>query len=196
MIRAVFFDFYSVWAPDRLSYYLAAVQQNGPEAYQKQVDLVEQYYHGQVGVEALAEAFRIQLGHTDISVKQFQLQESDISPQIVDFMRSLHGHFLKVGILANLGQQEANLLNNFNQQNEVFETIASPLTLGLPSTLFSKEVFSAALQAIGEPTENCLMVSGNQFYLQFCTVLDLPTLRFGGLPQLQSTLSQLVNTQA
>src|SRR5690606_18850604 len=100
----------------------------------------------------------------DISAQQFTLQESDISPEVAAFMRELHGHFVKLGVLANLGAQEYKLLTDFNTHNQVFEVIASPLAFGLKLPLLSKEVFAKALQAIGEPPRSCLVVTGNQDY--------------------------------
>ncbi len=192
MIRAIFFDFYSVWTPDKFSFYLAAAEQNGPEVYKELYDLVEQYYHGEVAIDYVTESFRVKLGHPDIGINQFKLQESDISPQIIDFMRNLHGHFVKLGVLANMGLQEYELLSNFNVHNQVFEVITGPLPLKLKAPLLSKEVFAQALQAIGEPPKSCLIISGNVPYLEFATSLGIGVLQFGGLPALQQTLDQML----
>ncbi len=98
MIRAVFFDFYSVWTPDKISLYLAMAQQNGPDVYKELSDIVEDYYHGKVDITYLTDCFSMKLGHPDININQFIMLESDISPEILEFMRNLHGHFLKLGI--------------------------------------------------------------------------------------------------
>lgn len=192
MIRAVFFDFYTVWTPDKLSYYLAIAQQSSPEVYKEMSDLVESYYHGKVDVVRMADMFRAKLGRSDIGPEQFQLNESSVSPQIVEFMRNLHGHFLKLGILANLGMQEYQLLNNFNQQNQVLEVIASPLTFQSEKPLLSKEVFAQALQIIGEPLASCVYVSGNPAVLEFANSLGMSTIQFEGFPELQRALDQMV----
>ena len=192
MIRAIFFDFYSVWTPDKFSYYLAVAQQNGPEVYKEMSDLVESYYHGQVDINIVADTFRVKLGHPDISVNQFRLQETDISPDIINFMRNLHAHFLKIGILANLGSQEYQLLNTFNEHNQIFEVIASPFSLQSPAPLLSKDVFAMALQNIGEPLDSCLLVSGNPSFLEFATSLGVAVHQFEGLAKLQKTLDQLL----
>jgi FMN phosphatase YigB (HAD superfamily) len=195
MIRAVFFDFYSVWTPDKLSYYLAVAEQNGPEVHKQLTDVVENYYHGKLSIENVADTFRVKLGHPDLSVKQFKLQESDVSPEIIDFMRNLHGHFLKIGILANLGLQEYGLLNNFNSHNQLFEVIASPLTFKTDAPLLSQEVFSQALQSIGEPLHSCLFVSGNLTYLEFATSLGIGVVQFEGFTQLKKYLDQLLASE-
>src|SRR5579884_2643077 len=118
MIRAIFFDFYTVWTPDKLSYYLAAAQLSGPQVYKEVSDIIESYYLGKVNIEQLADTLRVRLGHQDIPDKVFRLSEQDIAPQIIDFMRELHAHFLKLGVLANLGNQELQILNDFNKHNE------------------------------------------------------------------------------
>lgn len=192
MIRAVFFDFFSVWTPDKLSYYLASAQQNGPEVYKELSDLVEGYYHGQVELTYLADVFRVKLGHQDISINQFKLVEADISPDIINFMRELHGHFLKLGILANLGRQEYELLKSFNDHNQVLEVIASPLTFQSAKPLLSQEVFAQALQSVGEPIANCLLVSGNLAFLEFAESLGMKVIQFEGFGKLKQSIDQLV----
>lgn len=195
MVRAVFFDFYSVWTPDKFGYYLALAQQTSPELGKQMYDMLERYYHGQVDIEYVSDTFRVRLGHPDLGLSQFKLDESNIAPDIVNFMRDLHGHFLKIGILANLGNQEYQLLSQFNERNQVFEVIASPLSLQSSSSLLSKEVFSLALQAIGEPPQSCLLVSGNPYYLAFAASLDLATLQFEGLPQLEQAISTILSSE-
>lgn len=190
MIRAVFFDFYSVWTPDKFGYYLAAAQLNGPDIYKQLYDSLEQYYHGQIGFTQLVETFRTKLGHPDITANALALNQDSIAPQITEFMRNLHAHFVKIGILANLGEQESKLLNDFNQTNQLLEVIASPLTVGSEAPLLSRDVFAKALQAIGEPPDSCLLVSGNPYFLAFAGNLGINTLQFEGLPQLEATLNQ------
>jgi len=192
MIRAIFFDFYSVWTPDKLSYYLATAQLSGPEVYKQVSDLIESYYHGAVGVEELADSLRVKLGHPDITDKVFKLSEQDISPQIINFMRELHGHFLKLGILANLGNQEQKLLSEFNEHNQVLEVIASPLSYNLSQPLLNREVFARALNDIGEPISNCILVSGNTQFLQFAQLLGLGTIQFEGFGKLKQTIETLI----
>jgi FMN phosphatase YigB (HAD superfamily) len=195
MIRAIFFDFYSVWTPDKFGFYLANAQLNGPEAYKKLYDDMERYYHGEVDIEYLAEAFRYNLGHPDITSTLFKLNEADISGEIVNFIRSLHGHFIKIGILANLGPQENKLLSDFNEHNQLFELIASPLSLGIKTQLLNQEVFAKALQSIGEPPTSCLLVSGNPYYLAFASLFGLRTLQFEGLPQLEQSVGTMLASE-
>jgi FMN phosphatase YigB (HAD superfamily) len=192
MVRAIFFDFYSVWAPDKIDYYLATAQLNGPAAYKNLSDSVNQYYHGEIDINTLAQAFSQRLGHPDLNAAALQITKASILPEITNFIRTLHGHFLKIGILANLGTQEVQVLNEFNQENQLFEIIASPLTLGTKAPLFSQEVFARALQAIGEPPASCLMVSGNSNFLAVAANFGIPTLQFEGLQPLEKAIDQLL----
>ena len=194
MVRAVFFDFYSVWAPDRFAEYLALAREKDPQAAQELADVVQNYFFGSVDVEYVADSFRFKLGRSDIDASLFTLGEEDISPKVVEFMQSLHGHFLKVGILASLGRQEYEILNNFNTRHQLFETIAGPLPFGLPLPLLSQEVFAKALQAIGEPPRSCLVVSGHDDYRQFAEKLGIASLPFEGFPKLRQQLDQIVSS--
>jgi hypothetical protein len=190
MTGAIFFDFYSVWRPDLISEYLESAKALEPEVTEQLAVLVQRYYQGNVTITQLADNFRVRLGNPSIDAKQLRLHETDISPVVVDFMRSLHGHFVKLGVLANLGRMELDLLNNFNSQQQLFEVIASPLSLGIKQPLLSEAVFAAALQAIGEPTRSCIVVSGNDDYLQFASSLGIQAIKFDGLASLAQTLAQ------
>jgi FMN phosphatase YigB (HAD superfamily) len=196
MIRAIFFDFYGVWTPDKFAYFLANAELNGPEVYKDLYDQVELYHQGVLNVEQIADILRIKLGHPDITAKQFALDESSISPDIVNFIRDLHAHFLKIGILGNLGNQEYTLLKQFNEHNQMFEAIVSPLTLNLKLPLLSRDVFTRAVDGIGEVITDCLFISGNPYNLQFATSLGLPNLQFEGLPKLKQSLNQILQTNS
>ncbi|HEY5442493.1 MAG TPA: hypothetical protein VIJ68_03065 [Candidatus Saccharimonadales bacterium] len=196
MIRAIFFDFYGVWTPDVISQYLALAQQQGPQAVAELEHIVDQYFHGLVNVEYLADAFRFKLSRPDIDASQLTLREEAVFPVIVDFMRDLHGHFVKLGILANLGTQEYQLLNNFNTHNQVFEVIAGPLPLQLPDPLLSNEVFARTLQAIGEPPRSCLVITASTAYQTFAQSLGIATLAYEGFPKLRQTLSEILTSEA
>lgn len=197
MIRAVFFDFYSVWMPEPFGQYLETARQyGGPVVAGELESLVGRYYQGEVTPADLADNFEMRLNRTDISAQQFTLQESDISPEVAAFMRELHGHFVKLGVLANLGTQEYKLLTDFNAHNQVFEVIASPLAFGLKLPLLSKEVFAKALQAIGEPPRSCLVVTGNQDYQRFAESLGMSSLPFEGMPKLRQDLEQALAAEA
>jgi len=184
MIRAIFFDFYGVWLPDIFSEYLTMAQQNGPLVVTELETIVRQYFHGEVTLTYVADSFRFKLSRPEIDVSQFVLKESDISPAVTDFMRNLHGHFVKLGVLANLGTQEYELLNSFNERTQLFEVITGPLPQ-----------HTKALQTIGEPPRSCLLVTGNVDYAAFAATLGIQTLPFDGLPQLQQTLEQLLSSE-
>lgn len=196
MIRAIFFDFYGVWVPDRFSEYLAQAEAFGPVITNDLQGVVGRYFQGQLSPAEVAENFQLKLNRPDIDAEQFTLLESDIAPEVGDFMRSLHGHFVKLGVLANLGQQEYQLLTSFNQHNQLFEAIVSPLSLGMNVPLLSQEVFAAALQAIGEPPKSCLVITGNESYKTFAESLGITTMPFEGLPSLHQTLDQILTSEA
>jgi FMN phosphatase YigB (HAD superfamily) len=195
MIRAIFFDFYSVWTPDKFGYYLALAEQSSPEIAKDLSDVVEQYYHGKVDLDFVASNFKFKLLDAKIDAEEFKVREADISPDIITFMRNLHSHFVKIGILANLGLQELDLLDTFNKHYQVFEVIASPLSLDTPAPLLSSDVYIKAMQQIGEPPQSCLLISGNLPYLEFAASLGLTTLQFEGLSKLQASLNQILSSE-
>jgi FMN phosphatase YigB (HAD superfamily) len=190
MIRAVLFDFYGVWLPDSFAEFLEQARQHDYQAGAELETQLYQYFHGQLSVEDLVGSFRFKLNRMDLDPAQFVLNEGSIAPAIVDFMRELHGHFVKLGVLANLGSQELQLLNNFNQHNQLFEIIASPLAFGSEQRLLTNEIFAQTLQAIGEPPQNCLVVTGNPDYQNFAQNLGMTVLPFEGFPKLRQDLEQ------
>jgi FMN phosphatase YigB (HAD superfamily) len=196
VIRAIFFDFYGVWLPDIFSEYLAQAQQRGPVVAGELEAVVSKYFQGEVSPTDVADNFRFKLSRPDIDTSQFILRESDISPAVADFMRNLHGHFVKLGILANLGVQEYELLTSFNNHNQLFEVITGPLSLQLKNPLLSQDVFVQALQAIGEPPRSCLIVTGSEAYRQFAESLGISTLPFEGFPKLRQTLEEKLAEEA
>lgn len=195
MIRAIFFDFYSVWVPDIFSEYLAVAPQLGPVAAGELETVVAKYFQGEVTPTFVADSFRFKLNRPDIDENQFILRETDISPAVADFMRNLHGHFVKLGVLANLGVQEYEILTSFNAHNQLFEVITGPFPLHMNAPLLSQEVFAAALQAIGEPPQSCLVISGNPNYLAFAQSIGIATLPFTGLGNLQHALDQILASE-
>ena len=195
MIRAIFFDFYSVWVPDVFSEYVTLAQQHGPAVAGEVQAAFDKYFQGEVTPEHLADFLRFKLSRPDIDADQFILKEESISPAVTNFMRNLHGHFVKLGVLANLGPQEYKVLIDYNKQNQLFEVITGPLPLHLKTSLLSQDVFAQALQAIGEPPRSTLVVSGSAAYLQFAQSLGIGALPFAGLPNLQQTLEQILTSE-
>jgi len=192
VIRAVFFDFYGVWTPDVFAQYLQLAEQYGTEVAGPLNVLVSKYFHGMSTPEEVANTFRFKLSRPEIDAAEFTLNENSISPALIDFMRSLHGHFLKLGVLANLGTQEYALLSGLNNRYQLFEVIAGPLPFTIGEPLLSQSVFAMALQQIGEPPRNCLVVSGNPAYRQFAASLGMTALPFEGFPRLRESLEQLL----
>lgn len=142
--------------------------------------------------EYMANTFKFKLDMPDIEPNVFELRETDISQGLIDFIRDLHGHFLKLGVFANLGQQEYTLLQNINAKYQLFEVITGPIKLG--SSLLSQEAFAGALRAIGEPPETCLLVTGDPQFGSLAASFGLQTLRFQGFGNLKESLSQLLAT--
>ncbi len=196
MIRAIFCDFYGVWVPDRFEEYLRQAEQYGPVITNELQGVVGRYFQGKATPAEVAQQFQLKLNRPDITAEQFTLLETDIAPAVGDFMRNLHGHFVKLGVLANLGVQEYQLLQSFNQHSQLFEAITSPLSLGLNVPLLNQQVFAAALQAIGEPPKSCLVITGNDSYQRFAASLGIATMPFEGLPKLQATLDQVLASDA
>ncbi len=193
MIRAILFDFYNVWAPEKFSKYIAIAEQNSPELAREFRETINKYYLGLVNTEYIANKFKFKLNRTDIDPHEFKLDKSEISPSLIDFMRNLHSHFIKLGVLANLGTQEYDLLISLNAQYQFFEVITGPIVLGVP--LLSHEALVKALQAIGEPPQSCLIVTGNVQYQQFATGFGIQTLHFEGFPKLKESLDQLLTNE-
>jgi FMN phosphatase YigB (HAD superfamily) len=116
------------------------------------------------------------------------LRESQTLPDVVSFMRGLHGHFLKLGIVANLGTMEVDFLNRFNAAQALFEVIASPLSLGTSQPLLSREVFTEACKLIREYPDACLAVSGHDDYLAFAAKMGMQTIPFTTMRDLYGKL--------
>ncbi len=192
MIRAVFFDFYSVWTPDKLAYYLAYAELINPVVYKEIYDCIQKYYLGQMKLDDLTGTIRYKLEARDVAPETFKLSPNAISAEIVKFMQDLHGHFVKIGILGNLGPQEYDVLKNFNDKNKIIDIIASPYSLKIQQTLLEREVFNKALQSIGETAESCLYVSGNPYHLAFAKAMGLQVLHFEGLGVLESNLNKMI----
>jgi hypothetical protein len=193
MIRALFFDFYSVCAPDTIGALLNEAKTLQPQVSAELEDIVNQYYHGVIDVSRLVAAFKLKLGRADISEASFLLRESEAMPVVIRDLRSLHGHFLKIGILGNMGTMELDYLKRFEATHALLEAIVSPLSLGSAQPLLSPEVFGAALQAIGEQPDSCVAISGHDEYLAFAASHGLLTIKFEKMTQLMGTLTELLD---
>lgn len=194
MYRAVIFDFYSVWGPDRLATYLQRLKELDDKSAATVEHQIAQYYNGLSDMQELADSIRFKfkvLGQ-EVNADDLLFNEQSISPQIIQFIQSLHGHFLKVGVVANLGKQERTALEATQQQYDLFDTITSADEPG--TTLLSQETFGRALYELGEPPEACLAVSGHEDYLQFATSIGIGTMRFEGFPKLMASIDQIINS--
>lgn len=195
MVRGIFFDFYSVWTPDTIQDLLKQASARVPKDAVILAEIVEQYYHGLIDISRLANAFSTELGRPDVTAESLTLHDSDISPAVADLMRGLHSHFLKLGVLGNLGRMELDLLNRFNTSQALFEVIMSPLAIGSNAPLLSEEVFGEALRAIGEPPESCLVISGHDDYLDCAASLEMQTVKFAGQANLRKALTEILSQE-
>jgi hypothetical protein len=192
MVRGIFFDFYSVWTPDIIQELLNETSVLGPQESAVLAAMVDKYYHGEINLVNLTDTFRFKLRRPDIDEASMTLRESDISSVVSALMRGLHSHFIKLGVLGNLGRMELGMLELFNTKQPLFEVIMSPLSLGLKQPLLSQEVFIKALQAIGEPPESCLVISGHEDYLAYASSFGMQSLRFAGIAQLEKSLGEVL----
>lgn len=189
MIRALIFDFYSVWVPDKFEPLVATAYSQSQVVGEQAREALRQYYSGSIELEHLVEFFRVSSG-ADISVADFRLDTKDISPKIIDFFRTLHLHFFKLGVVGNMGRQEYDLLLDIDRQFHQFEIITCPLEAQVP--LLSQDMFVKVLQTIGEPPQNCILVSGHQEYLDFAGSLGLQTVAYEGFPKLEKAIMPLL----
>lgn len=195
MYRAIVFDFYSVWAPDRFALFIERAQRANPALTAELRELFQQYFNGMIEIQQVVDSIRYKFKTYGLACnpEELVLQERNVSEEIIHFIQYLHGHFLKVGVLADLGHQERAILENIHKQYDLFDTISSAEP-GNP--LLSQPTFAKALQELGEPPENCLLISGHEDYLSFATGLGLPTLRFEGFPKLIAELRAQLETAA
>ncbi len=192
VVRAIFFDFYSVWTPDKFAEYIVMAEQRDPNAAQELKQIVQQYYLGIVDITRVTDAFKFKLNDATLSPDLFILKPNDISPALIEFMRNLHGHFLKLGMLANIGKQEYDILTGLNAQYQLFEVIVGSLNAG--STVYTQEVFVKALQDIGEPPASCFVVTGDTAYQRFAESCGIPVMPFQGFPHLKQSLDHIIET--
>lgn len=194
MIRAIFFDFYSVWTPDQFLAYLAEARQQAPDAALALEVALQRYYFGEVDVEYLADTIRYKLNRPEVDASQLILREADILPPVIDFMRGLHAHFVKLGVFGNIGKQEYDLLTSFNNHNQLFEVITGPIKSQL--ALLSQPAFAEALQAIGEPPRSTLIVTGHEDYQRFTESLGIAAIKFESFPKLRQILDQILTSES
>lgn len=193
MVRVILFDFYSVWTPDRYQEYLNYAQaNNAAQSYAELTTVLAEYYTGEVNLEYLADVLRLTFGHPEIDKDSLTLHASNIPPDMINLLRDLHGHFLKLGVFGNLGMMELGLLMGLNTDQPLLEFILSPLTLGIKMPLLSQPVFAKALQDIGEQPADCVVVSGHEDYLAFAAWYGMQTIRFTNFSEVRQILGTLI----
>jgi FMN phosphatase YigB (HAD superfamily) len=190
MIRAILFDFYSVWTPDVFHQLMYRETQQDPAAVPELEEIVKKYYLGLASIDATENAFRRVSGQFAPSIEVFDLQTENISTQLVDITRYLHSHFLKVGMLANIGWRDYELLRELNAKHQLFESITASLDEG--ELVLSKEAFIKALQGMGEPPDSCLIVTGNDPYRQFAESYGLKVMFFQDMLTFKQRLAQMI----
>lgn len=194
MIRAVIFDFYSVIVPDVFEAFEKKVLEEDEDASSKIKKQVDNYYMGLSTFEYLIGALEYISGNEEELTKYFRLTDSDIPPIFIEIVKALHLHFMKVGILGNMGEQEIDLLTKFNEQYQEFDLISGPATYGEP--LLSEAFFKAALRDLGEPPQTCLLISGHQEYLNFAKQINMQTYGFVSFDDISRHLKEVVKTSS
>lgn len=192
MLRAIFFDFYGVWVPDQFNQLISDTAKYEPGIADELQRFTEQYYVGHINLEGLVNNIKLKLNKPGLVVSDFELHESSISSEAIKFIQYLHGHFVKVGILAKLGQREYEILHNLDTQYKLFENITSTYNLKLP--LLTKEVFVEAFNKIGEPRDSCIIVTGNTEYAEYAKKLGITILLYEGFPKLRNAMIKLLES--
>jgi FMN phosphatase YigB (HAD superfamily) len=192
MVKAILFDFYGVWARDKIQAVLDESEALGAPETATMAELVKRYYHGELNFAELIYFLSIELRITNLDEATLSVSESDIPPALISLARNLHSHFVKIGILANLGLTELTLLERFNSRQSLFEAVLSPLSLSVKHPLLSNEVFTKAVRSIDEVPGSCLVVSGHDDYLSFASNFGMHAIRFTGIAQLAETLEDLL----
>lgn len=190
MLRAIFFDFYSVWAPDPFAKYLVQAERDDKQVAEILREDIKKYYYGIADADYIANSFKISLGIQDIEPSEFIIKEPRISPDKVQFFQNLHNHFVKVGILADMGKHEHGILTKLNNEYKLFENISSSYSLG--HQILDSQVFAKVLQAVGEPIEFCLIVTGNTEYIDFAEKLGFKTIKYVRMPDLIKSVNELL----
>ncbi len=194
MIRAVIFDFYSVWLPDRFTPYVELTSEQDPAISEEIAKALDTYYLGRIEFDYLLKVLKSKLDIDDQTLEGLKLRRTDISSGIIDFFHELHQHFLKLGVMGNFGKQEYEVLSEVDQQYKQFEVITGPFKTGAP--LLSEDTFASALQALGEPPANCLLISGHQDYLDYAKSLGIEVMAYQGFPKLKEAITPILDTKA
>lgn len=190
MLRAIFFDFYGVWVPDRFDDLITKTASSNENMAAQLREILHAYYIGLIDLDILTSSFKLKLDQPDLDLSNFKLEAAHISPDAIKFIQYLHSHFIKVGILASLGAGEHKILSDLDVKYKLFENITDTYSLGLP--LLSKEVFIQALRGIGEPKDSCTIVTGHQDFAEFAKTLGINTISYAGFPSLTQTITKLL----
>jgi FMN phosphatase YigB (HAD superfamily) len=195
MFRAIIFDFYGVWAPDNFALYIDRAAKITPESAAAVNESIQKYFQGLIEIQEVIDGIRYKfhMVGVDINAEDLRLDARNMTPEIIKFLQYLHGHFIKVGILAKLGNQERSLLEQLQKQYDLFDSLTSPDSVG--EDLLSQAVFGRALQDIGEPPADCLVVSTSPDYIKFATSIGLQTHTFEGFPKLVETIRAQLEAQ-
>ena len=192
MIRAIFFDFYGVWTPDKFAQLMTQAEQQGTESAVSMYKTLDEYFSGRGDLNMLVNSLKFNHNMVNISSSDFELREENISMALIDFFRGLHSHFVKIGVFANLGTQELEILKSINAKYSLFEVITGPITIG--EQLLTKKAFVQALTLIGEPPESTLVISSNPEYLKLAQSFGIHVLPFQGFPNLMQSLVPLLTS--
>ncbi len=190
MIKAVIFDFYSVFRPDLFEDFIQQAKNFSFDESGRVIDELNNYYLGISDINDLTDAIHIIFKSKEIKTTQLIMDKLTIPESFINLTHKLHTHFIKIGIAGNIGKQEIKFLNRFNEQNHQFDLIAGPLNYG--ELLLSQKFFEEYLYEIGEPPENCLLISGHRDYINFCKDLGMKTYIYDNFNELQLDIFNLL----
>ena len=190
MIRAVVFDYYSVFRPDSYETFIEKAKELSAQERQLIQDEINNYYLGVSDIFKLIDAIQIIFKTRSIPVTQLMIDHLSIPESFVKLTKELHEHFYKVSIAGNIGSQEVEYLNRFNNQTKQFDIIAGPLNYGQP--LLTEGFFESFLNELGEPPQNCLVISGHENYIDFCNKIGIRTYSYKNFDQLSSDVFQIL----
>ena len=190
MIRAVIFDYYSVFRPDYYESFVEKAKDLSVEESKMIQTEINNYYLGLSDIFKLIDAIQITFKTRSIPITQLIIDHLSIPESFIKLTKKLHEHFYKVCIAGNLGSQEIQYLNRFNEQTKQFDIIAGPLNYG--ESLLSEAFFESFLNELGEPPHNCLLISGHSEFIKFCKNIEMETYNYDNFNKLNKDILKIL----
>ena len=173
MLRAVIFDFFSVFREDIYQEFLDSAAGISDDVKSQVETALNNYYQGITSMKSLRSDLEIIYRTHDIPTEELLIEKLNIPDEFVNITKKLHMHFLKVILAGNFGEQEKKLLETFNNETKQFDSIITPANYG--ELLTSNKFFEGMLNEIGEPPQNCILISGHEDYINFASSIGMVT---------------------